>query len=74
MSIKYSQQFYTPYLGYTIAYKYEKFILEIDAKGTFFATAKAKDDHLDRGLTGSIEKYKNNIKNLTASIKAGYEG
>lgn len=70
-SIEYSQKFFTPYIGYTASYKYEKLVLDLEIKGSIYGKAKAKDRHLERGPMEANEKYKD-IKNLAFKLAATY--
>ena len=70
-SIKYSQKFFTPYIGYGVSYTYEKLVLGFEVKGSLYGKAKAKDRHLERGPMEDKEKYKN-MKNLGIKFVAKY--
>lgn len=69
--IEYSQEFITPYLGYGISYSYEKLVLDLELKGSWYGKAKANDKHLLRGPMEAKEEYKK-VENLILKFVAAY--
>lgn len=69
-AIIYEQWFYTPYAGLSVGAQYEGFSLGAYFRGTPFAWAKDKDEHLNRSITYDGDFH--SIRYVGVGVEASY--